>query len=217
MKGFAWPRASPILSQAAHVLEECDFGGRTLLMHAARSGSAPVFRVVLHALRSAVDKGGGAPVSGAPMRAIPTSCEGSSSSSSSRTRPLAPGTDRLIGRASTVSRAGTRRPPVGSLHEGCGRQEYRHQHHQRNYVPLEPSRAARLSATNGRSVTVSRLTLNPISKYSAGAFAPSLAEMAVGSVSTKHDDSSLHAHRARVVAFCTAGFPSARTHMPVQH
>lgn len=47
----------PIFRQATHVLEESDFEGHTLLMHAAGVGSAPVFRVVHQAVASCLDKG----------------------------------------------------------------------------------------------------------------------------------------------------------------
>ncbi len=46
------------VSQATHVLEASDHKGRTLLMHAARLGSAPVFRVVLDAMWLANGKSG---------------------------------------------------------------------------------------------------------------------------------------------------------------
>lgn len=40
------------LLQAGQVFEDCDFEGHTLLMHAARAGSAPVFRLVHRAMAS---------------------------------------------------------------------------------------------------------------------------------------------------------------------
>lgn len=47
---YGWKSVFP---QAKRSLEASDFEGRTLLLYAAISGSAPVFRAVLHAIEVA--------------------------------------------------------------------------------------------------------------------------------------------------------------------